>query len=159
MDTEMAKTTQSAGAGSAALVMAVGIVVDRISRLSEPDRADLYELMKGLREAKDEEEIESIRAAMTEILDQEPVKAIREENVSPQCRAEKLKKWIDYVSGRIRDLRKQAMLTQEQLAERSGLPQSHISRLEKGEHSPSRATLEKIAKALNLPLGEFDPSA
>lgn len=157
MSTEMAKTTQSTGVGDAALVMAVGIVVDRISRLSDADRADLYELVRGLREAKDADEVESIRTAMTEILDQEPVRAAPL-SCPPGERTEKLNKWLEYVSGRIRDLRKHAGLTQEELAKASGLPQSHISRLENREHSPSRVTLEKIAKALKQPVGAFDPT-
>ena len=50
-------------------------------------------------------------------------------------------------------------VTQEQLAAKAGLPQSHISRLEGAKHSPSRATLEKIAAALEVPLSCLDPSA
>ncbi|OHB75234.1 MAG: hypothetical protein A2W31_11590 [Planctomycetes bacterium RBG_16_64_10] len=64
-----------------------------------------------------------------------------------------------FVSAKIRDCRKAAGLTQQQLEEKTGLPQSHISRLENGEHSPSHATLEKIAKALNMPVTMFDPCA
>jgi transcriptional regulator with XRE-family HTH domain len=60
---------------------------------------------------------------------------------------------------RIKDLRVNAHLTQEELAELSGLPQSHISRLESGKHSPSRITLEKLAQALNVGVEAFDLSA
>jgi transcriptional regulator with XRE-family HTH domain len=59
----------------------------------------------------------------------------------------------------IKELQLKAGWTQEQLAAESGLPQSHISRLEAGKHSPSRATLEKIAKALGVDVAVFDPSA
>jgi len=38
-------------------------------------------------------------------------------------------------------------LTQEQLAERMGTSVSAISRLESGQHRPSLATLEKVARA------------
>jgi transcriptional regulator with XRE-family HTH domain len=69
-----------------------------------------------------------------------------------------LNSWIAFVSRRITDERQAAGLTQAQLAEKSGLPQSHISRLESGKHSPSRATIEKIAAALGKPLSAFDPS-
>jgi len=69
-----------------------------------------------------------------------------------------LQKWIDYVSDKIRAYRKTAGLTQEELAEKSGLPQSHISRLESGKHSPSRLTLEKLGAALGVSVREFDPS-
>ena len=39
-------------------------------------------------------------------------------------------------------------LTQKELAEKSGVRQSNISRIEKGQAMPSLATLDKIAKAL-----------
>jgi DNA-binding transcriptional regulator YiaG len=158
MNTEVLRTAQPAGVGNAATVMAVGIVVDRISRLSEPDRADFYELMRELREVKDAEEIEAIRVTMTEILDQEPVRADQLPMGPNERRADNLEKWIAYVSARIRELRKNAGLTQAQLAARSGLPQSHISRLEQGEHSPSHLTLEKISKAIGQPMAAFDPT-
>ena len=51
-----------------------------------------------------------------------------------------------------------AELTQVELAEKSGIPQSHISRLESNKHSPSRATLKRIAKALKVDLSELDPT-
>jgi transcriptional regulator with XRE-family HTH domain len=51
-----------------------------------------------------------------------------------------------------------AQLTQEQLAAKSGLPQSHISRIENAKHSPSLATLQKIAAALGVPVERFDLS-
>ena len=39
-------------------------------------------------------------------------------------------------------------LTQKELAEKSGVRQSNISRIEKGQALPSLVTLDKIAKAL-----------
>ena len=142
----------------AALTMAVGIVVDRIDRLSQADRDDLYELVKGHAVAETSEERESIAVAMIEILDQERVQVLKMdlEDGPPVVG---LQKWLDYVSVKIRELRKSASMTQEDLAAKSGLPQSHISRLEGGKHSPSHATLEKIATALSVPVSEIDPSA
>ena len=67
-----------------------------------------------------------------------------------------LEQWLEHVSGKIRDARKKAGMTQEGLAELSGLPQSHISRLETAKHSPSRMTLEKIAEATGQPVSFFD---
>ena len=64
----------------------------------------------------------------------------------------------DHVGRRIKELRKKARLTQEQLAERSRLPQSHICRLELGHHSPSHRTLARIAEALNVRVCDLDPS-
>lgn len=47
-----------------------------------------------------------------------------------------------------RPLRKQAGLTQEQLAERSGFSQQYISKLEKGRRNPTVVTLYEIAQGL-----------
>ena len=73
--------------------------------------------------------------------------------------AQKLKRWKEFIGGKIRELRKAANpnLTQEGLAKASGLPQSHISRIESGQHSPSNKTLERIAKALDVSIGDLDP--
>ncbi len=44
--------------------------------------------------------------------------------------------------------RNEEQLTQSELAERTGLRQSNISRIEKGQSIPSIATLAKIAQGL-----------
>jgi transcriptional regulator with XRE-family HTH domain len=47
-------------------------------------------------------------------------------------------------------LRKEAGLTQEQLAERSGLSQQYISGLERGRRNPTVVTLYELAGALGV---------
>jgi len=59
------------------------------------------------------------------------------------------------IGARIKELRRQAGLTQEQLAERVGLDARHLSRLEVGRNFPSLDSLERIAVALNVALVEF----
>ncbi len=44
--------------------------------------------------------------------------------------------------------REQAHLTQEQLAERSGLSRNTIIRIERGNTNPSMKTLDRIARAM-----------
>jgi len=48
----------------------------------------------------------------------------------------------------ILDIRNAKEITQNQLAIRSGVSQSNISKIENGSHRPSLATLKKIADAL-----------
>ncbi len=48
--------------------------------------------------------------------------------------------------------RKELNITQEELAERSGIKQSNISRLERGTYNPSLNSLKKIAKGLGKEL-------
>jgi transcriptional regulator with XRE-family HTH domain len=70
----------------------------------------------------------------------------------PSEHGEGLTKSIAFVSRRISEERTKAGLTQEELARRAGLPQSHISRLETGKRSPSHVTIEKIAAAFGRPV-------
>ncbi len=46
-------------------------------------------------------------------------------------------------------------LTQQELAERSGITQAHISRIERGEYNTSSVTICKLAKALNIPVAKL----
>ena len=48
--------------------------------------------------------------------------------------------------------RKELNITQKDLAERTGIKQGNISRLEKGTYNPSLQSLKKIAKGLNKEL-------
>jgi len=56
---------------------------------------------------------------------------------------------------RLRYLRRDRDLTQEQLAELIDLSVNAISLLERGRTSPSFETLVKLAKALNVDVGEL----
>jgi DNA-binding XRE family transcriptional regulator len=139
-----------------ATALAVSVVVARIFHLSKEDRDDLFALVKEMPSAKTEADILDIVATMTEILEGDCVKVHRADLAESTDQPDNWKHWTRWVSGKIRDARNEAGITQEQLAERSGLPQSHISRIENAKHSPSRATIEKIAKALAKPVSFFD---
>ena len=55
-------------------------------------------------------------------------------------------------------IRKEKGLTQEQLAERSGLSQQYLSGLERGRRNPTIVTLYEIAIALEVaPTDLIDP--
>ncbi|MFW6125409.1 MAG: helix-turn-helix domain-containing protein [Pirellulales bacterium] len=138
------------------LPMAVGVISERISRLPERDRDDLYESVKAMLTARCEEERSAAVEAVVEILDQQTGGI---EAHQPQPPSDKLSQWMRCVGRKIKSLRARAGLTQQQLAERAGLPQSHISKLENARHSPSALTMQKIAAALKVDLAELDPSA
>lgn len=59
------------------------------------------------------------------------------------------------VGSRIRELRERARLSQRTLADRSGLSANAISRIERGESSPTVASLHRLATALGVPITEF----
>jgi ribosome-binding protein aMBF1 (putative translation factor) len=139
------------------VLCALAVLQDRICTLPTEDREDLYDATKALISADDEEEQASATQAMYEILEQQKPTIRKMELPAGSC--DELKKWTGFVSRRIRDARKAVKLTQAELAAAAGIQQSHISRIERGEHSPTRLTLERIAKATGYPLKHFDPSA
>ena len=59
------------------------------------------------------------------------------------------------LSQRLRFIREQKNLTQGDIENRTGLKRSYVSRLEHGRTVPSLATLEKFARALEVPLYHF----
>lgn len=59
------------------------------------------------------------------------------------------------VGERIRAIRKTKGLTQQQLAELSGLDDAYIGSVERGERNFSIDTLEKIVTALQIPATEL----
>lgn len=56
---------------------------------------------------------------------------------------------------RMNQVRKTAKLTQERLAEKTGLSVEYISRLERGIAQPSLKTLTLMAKCLNVAVKDF----
>ena len=58
---------------------------------------------------------------------------------------------------RIRALRKSKTLTQELLGEKAGLSYKFVGEIERGEVNPSLDSLERIATALNVKVGDLFP--
>ncbi len=56
---------------------------------------------------------------------------------------------------RLKRLREDRGLTQERLAQRSGVSHGYLARLEIGMHDPSLSTLTKLAKALKTTVGKL----
>lgn len=59
---------------------------------------------------------------------------------------------IDSFGERVRFLRKEAGMTIEQLAEKSGLSYIQVSRIERGEASANLNTIGLLAEALEIPV-------
>jgi transcriptional regulator with XRE-family HTH domain len=64
----------------------------------------------------------------------------------------KNKTLVTAVGNRIRTLRIQKGLSQEELANEADIPLSQIGRIERGENNPTISTLYVIAKALEVEL-------
>jgi transcriptional regulator with XRE-family HTH domain len=56
---------------------------------------------------------------------------------------------------RLRELRERAFLTQAELAEKSGVAETTINRLENGRHGARISTIRKLALALGVPPAEL----
>lgn len=56
---------------------------------------------------------------------------------------------------KLKHLRKKADLTQQQLAEKTGLSIDFIGMIERGERAPSFDTLEKFSEALNIKIADL----
>lgn len=59
------------------------------------------------------------------------------------------------LGSRIKELRKKAGLSQEELSEKIGIDGKYLSRIEVGKRSPSLETLEGIADALNVEMKDL----
>jgi transcriptional regulator with XRE-family HTH domain len=59
------------------------------------------------------------------------------------------------ISDRLKTIREQKDLSQGDIEERTGLKRCYVSRVENGHTVPSIETLEKLARALEVPLYQF----
>ncbi len=135
--------------------LAVAILVDKFISLSKEEKDDVCTLMNELANTQSPDEITEIFQTIEEILSQRKIALTKMDFDEESSDG----KWKAFVSKTIREQRRVAGITQAELAEKSGLLQSHISRLENGQYSATRITLVKIAKALGIPLSKLDPSA
>ena len=55
-----------------------------------------------------------------------------------------------YIGDRLRDMRKRALLTQQELAEKSGVGVTTIIRIENNQVEPHGSTIRKLAEALSV---------
>jgi transcriptional regulator with XRE-family HTH domain len=57
---------------------------------------------------------------------------------------------VEAFGARLQNIRKAQKLSQEKLAENSGLHRTYISSLERGKRNPTLITLQALAKALDI---------
>ena len=69
---------------------------------------------------------------------------------SAQRKAAEDKAWEEYNAQILLDARKNAGLTQQELADRIGADKGYVSRLERGLTTPTVSTLYRIAAAMGL---------
>ena len=135
--------------------LVTAFLVHRMKSLGKDALQDLTSLASTLAEGCSAETLCEVADTLQEIIFPEVLGNIVPSETET---TERLTKHTQWVADRIKELRNKKNWTQEKLAQESGLPQSHISRLEKAQHSPSNKTLERIAKALGVGLSKLDPS-
>lgn len=156
--TELLHNVRSMNPQEQAVAMAVAVLMDRLQRLSDDDRKDLVGLLKDMVVATSDEEKAQIADTMLEIFECRPG-TIEQLSLGEGKRPEALQKWSEYVAKRVKEAREACGMTQEELSDKTGLPQPHISRIENAKLSPSRVTIEKIAAALGKTVADFDCAA
>ncbi|PIZ62208.1 XRE family transcriptional regulator [Candidatus Roizmanbacteria bacterium CG_4_10_14_0_2_um_filter_39_13] len=58
---------------------------------------------------------------------------------------------------KVRKVRKQKGLTQEELADRAGLHFTYIGQVERGKRNPSLINIHRIVKALHISISQIFP--
>ncbi len=138
------------------IALAISVLDESFRELPLVDRADIFKLLNLLRKETDEDERQSIVSTIEEILSQKVyTSTLLDLEVEPEVEPGKFAK---YCGEKIKKLRVAAGWSQTELAEKSGIPQSYISRIESAQHAPTHKTLKKLASALGVDLGELDPT-
>ena len=134
-------------------------MLDRILRLRPTQRKRILQLIELYQAAASQREGIEIREALEEILLRDPgtltATAIELEQSKDARKA--LGRHRAYVGAQIKKGRQRLGISQEELAKRAGIPQSHVCRLETGKHAPTYRTIEKLAQALGITPAKLDP--
>lgn len=131
-------------------------------KLSKSKRQRVAKLLPMWENCDDPQEAEELAIAIVEIVmpalvmpDAPGSAGPVSEDVDPAAQA-RVDAYHGDIGRKIMKLRDENGWTQEHLAQKSGLLQSHISRLEAGKHSPTRRTIKKIAEALGVRPSDID---
>jgi DNA-binding XRE family transcriptional regulator len=135
-----------------------GRAVSRLAGWSGDQWSHVKELVSLLESAQEEGEKKEIVKTLLEVLFPNSIGGVGDFEGDPGEEArQRLEAYRKRVGQVIRQRRESLRMTQEQLAERAGIPQSHVSRLERGKHAPTQETIEKVATALQTTPSQIDP--
>jgi DNA-binding transcriptional regulator YiaG len=158
--TQSACRTGSPSADFSAIVKAAFLFVQkgarRLVKLSKPEWERLENLAVQLKDANEEERLEIVETILEVVLPEDLIGGVGHSKADAATKR-KVMAFQQSIGSEIRKRRKALRMTQQTLAVKSGLPQSHVSRIECGEHTPSDLTVEKLSRALGAKPSEIDP--
>ena len=132
-------------------------VQSRWARMGKEDLTAFAELMQIILQDSGEDLVEVWDAAFELLFPEALFKSFDVADDEDQDARARVDAYRKKVGEMIRDVRLTRGMTQEELAEAAGLPQSHISRLECGKHTATHITIERIAEALETKPCQLDP--
>jgi ribosome-binding protein aMBF1 (putative translation factor) len=127
--------------------------------LRQAQRERVCQLARLYQGTENEEEQNEIWEVMAEILFPNPrdMVATKIDDERSRDSGNTLAKHREYVGTQIKKWRRRLRMSQEELAKKAGIPQSHVCRLETGKHAPSYLTIERLATALGVKPSQLDP--
>lgn len=129
----------------------------RIAHLPAEELETLKRLGIAYAHASDKQRGEIMETIVEMVLPDDFVGGVAEKQQPSKETVDKVESWRLKIGDAIRKAREEADLTQVELAKKARIPQSHVSRLERGMHSPTHITISKIAKALKVKPEHLDP--
>lgn len=135
------------------------LLVKKLQGLDPEALNDLMSLAPELAACDSREVFSEIAETVREIIFPELIGGVQHGAAGPVSTTENLKARMKFIGGKIREIRSAKGWTQEKLADEIGIPQGYISKLESGQHSPNHRTLERLASALGVEVGQLDPSS
>lgn len=134
-------------------------LLESILGLRPTQRRRVLALSRLYEKARNDQEAAEIAEALAEILFRDP-KSLVATSINDEPSKDKgkaLEEHRAYVAGRIKKHRRRLKMSQEELARKAGIPQSHVCRLETAKHAPTYLTIEKLAGAMNVKPSQLDP--
>lgn len=129
----------------------------RLVQLSADEIDSLKRLAVAFTQAPDSERPEIIEAIVELVLPDDAIGSLEKRRPIDNGARERVNASRRFVGEQIRRYREAAGMTQTALARKAKIPQSHVSRLERGKHAPSHLTIARIAKALKVEPDAIDP--
>ena len=135
-------------------------IAENLANLDDESYQDFVELLEINHREESPDERKAIGETLIEILCPDILKQQVYADLTKTEEAiarRKLTAYREKVGEQIAKYRKIKKLSQVQLGELAGIPQSHVSRLERGQLTATFVTIEKIAKALKITPSRIDP--